>query len=68
MDMDKDTIVDRKIANLMCEGVFPPIFHRFRSKGIYVLRMYKKLNWVYIILDTRIPVNKKTRQPIFGKS
>ena len=66
MQYDKDMIIDDEMAGEFSMGVYPPIFHRFRSRGIYVLSIYKKMTWVYIIIDERIPVDKKTRKPVFG--
>ena len=34
-------LIDAEIANMLSSGVFPPIFHKFRLKGIYVLRFFK---------------------------
>lgn len=36
-----DMIVDKEIATILSNGVYPPIFHRFRSKGLFVLRIFK---------------------------
>jgi hypothetical protein len=41
MDYQPDMIVDKELASLLSNGVWPPIFHRFRSHGIYVLRIFK---------------------------
>ena len=40
MDYD-DMIVDKSIAMKCSEGIYPPIFHRYRSRGIYVIRIFK---------------------------
>jgi len=34
-------LIDADIAGMLSTGVFPPIFHKFRTKGIYVLRFFK---------------------------
>lgn len=60
MDYDPDMIVDKEIASLLDNGVYPPIFHRFRSVGLYVIRFFKNFNWTYVIIDQRIPIDKKT--------
>jgi calpain len=67
MEYDKDMIVDRIIADLLSKGVYPPIFHRFRGIGLYVVRLFVEFQWVYVILDERVPVDAKTRKPIFGR-
>lgn len=66
MEYKPDMIVDKEIATLLSSGVYPPIFHRFRSRGIYVIRIFKNFSWIYVIIDDRIPVNKQTQKPVFG--
>lgn len=66
MEYDPEMIVDKEIATILSNGLYPPIFHRYRSRGIYVLRIYKNFNWIYIIIDERIPVKKKDKKPVFG--
>jgi hypothetical protein len=66
MEYDPDMIVDKEIAGLLCKGLYPPIFHKFRSRGLYVLRIFKNFSWIYVIIDERVPVSKKDGQPIFG--
>jgi hypothetical protein len=46
--------------------VYPPIFHKFRNRGVYVLRFFKNFEWIYVIIDQRLPVDKKTGKPVFG--
>ena len=41
LDMENIDILDKKSALSCSNGVFPPIFHKFRLKGIFVLRFYK---------------------------
>ena len=71
MDYDPDMIVDKEIAVCLSKGVFPPIFHKYRAKGLYVLRIFKNFNWIYVIVDERIPVKKEkkgtSRVPVFGR-
>lgn len=66
MEYDNDMIVDKEIASILSKGVYPPIFHRFRQKGLYVIRIFKNFNWIYVIIDERIPINIESRQPVFG--
>jgi hypothetical protein len=66
MSVEKDMVVDKKMASAMSKGIYPPIFHRFRSRGIYVLRIFKELQWIYVLVDSRIPVDKRTRKPVFS--
>lgn len=66
MEYKSDMIVDKEIATLLSNGVYPPIFHRFRNRGIYVIRLFKNFKWIYVVIDDRIPVNKTTLKPVFG--
>jgi len=66
MDYDKDMIVDKIIADCLSKGVYPPIFHRFRGIGLFVIRLFVEFQWIYVIVDERIPVDSKTKKPIFG--
>lgn len=56
LELDPDMIVDKEIAYSLSNGVFPPIFHKFRAKGLYVIRIFKNFKWIYVIIDERIPV------------
>lgn len=67
MEYDPDMIVDKEIARSMSKGVFPPIFHKFRTRGIYCLRFFKNFDWIYVIVDERIPVSRLDNEPIFGR-
>ena len=66
LELDPDMIIDRELASALSKGVYPPIFHRFRMKGIYVLRFFKNFEWIYVIIDDRLPVNIESKQPVFG--
>ena len=67
MEYDKDMIVDNDLASILSKGVYPPIFHKFREIGLYVIRFFKNFNWTYVLIDERIPVDKNTKQPVFGR-
>lgn len=41
MELDPDMIVGKEIASLLSNGVYPPIFHRYRAIGLYVIRVFK---------------------------
>lgn len=56
LEYDPNMIVDKEISVNLSRGIFPPIFHKFRSRGIYVLRYFKNFEWVYVIIDERLPV------------
>ena len=66
MQYDADMIIDKEIAASLSMGVYPPIFHRFRLRGIYVLRFFKNFSWIYVVVDDRLPVNAETKKPVFG--
>lgn len=50
------------------DGVYPPIFHTFAKKGLYVLRFFKDCNWRWVVIDDRLPVFAESGDPkyIFG--
>ena len=56
LEYDPNMIVDKEISVNLSRGIFPPIFHKFRSRGIYVLRYFKNFEWVYVMIDERLPV------------
>lgn len=39
--MEMKDLIDAEQAAMLSSGVYPPIFHKFRGKGIYVLRFFK---------------------------
>ena len=67
MEYDENMIVDKEIASLLSKGVYPPIFHKYRQIGLYVIRIFKNFTWVYVLVDERVIVDKKTGMPVFGK-
>lgn len=56
VDIEHSARVDANVANLLSKGVYPPIFHKYRNWGIYVLRFFKNFHWRYVFIDDRIPV------------
>jgi hypothetical protein len=53
------------------KGVYPPIFHPFAAKGLYVLRFFKNGAWRYVIVDERLPCfAQEGYEPslVFGKN
>jgi hypothetical protein len=67
MQLEADMIVDQEVSSLLSKGVYPPIFHRYRRFGLYVISLFINFNWIYVLVDDRIPVNAQTRKPIFGR-
>ena len=59
-------VVDKDFAQACSRGVFPPIFHKFRDRGLYCLRFQINFKWVYVIVDERIPCFKGTKNPVFS--
>ena len=54
MEYDPEMIVDKDIATLLSNGIYPPIFHRYRSRGLYVLRIFKKMNAGELLLRGQV--------------
>ncbi|MFM7850488.1 MAG: hypothetical protein ACKO96_00895, partial [Flammeovirgaceae bacterium] len=54
LEYDSAMIIDKELASILSKGVYPPIFHKFRSIGLYVIRFYKNFNWIYVLIDERI--------------
>ena len=67
LTLDPDMVIGHSLTQKLSSGVWPPIFHRFREIGLYVLRFFKNFQWVYVIVDERIPVDKDTKMPVFGR-
>lgn len=67
MAYDRNMIVDKEIADVLSKGVYPPIFHRYRTLGLYVIRVFKDFTWLYVLIDDRVPVDSRTKQPVFGR-
>ena len=50
-----DGKIDEEEIKMMSEGIYPPIFHSFSSKGIYCFRFFKNFKWRYVLIDDRLP-------------
>jgi hypothetical protein len=46
--------------------VYPPIFHIYRKRGLYVFKFFKEFDWRYVIVDDRIPCGTNNGLPVFG--
>ena len=66
LDYDPEMIIGHALTAKLSAGVYPPIFHKFRTIGLYVLRFFKNFQWVYVLIDERIPIDVKTKKPVFG--
>lgn len=67
-----DGEIDDEENVMLSTGVYPPIFHSFRKKGIFCFRFFKNFAWRYVIIDDRLPCQKifnKNQTPtlLYGK-
>lgn len=51
----------------LSSGVWPPIFHKYRKQGLYVLKFFKEFAWRFVIIDDRLPCGRNNGEPVFGK-
>ena len=66
-----DGKIDEEEIKMMSEGIYPPIFHSFSTKGIYCFRFFKNFKWRYVIVDDRLPCHavynqNQTKKLIFA--
>ena len=47
-------------------SIYPQIFHFLREAGIYVFRFNKQGQWVYVVIDDRLPVDVATGKMCFA--
>ena len=66
IEIDQNTRVNSNIAILLSKGVYPPIFHKFKLRNIYVLRFFKDFKWRYVFIDDRLPVSIASLEPVFA--
>jgi len=57
-DILSDKKIDEEESVMLSTGVYPPIFHSFRKKGIFCFRFFKDFKWRYVLVDNRLPCNK----------
>ena len=67
-----DKNLDSEEYAMLSTGVYPPIFHSFRKKGIFCFRFFKNFRWRYVLVDNRLPCNKiyndnQTPALLYGK-
>lgn len=53
-----DGDINNEETVMLSSGIYPPVFHYFRSKAIYCFRFYKDFKWRYVIIDDRLPCMK----------
>ena len=75
-EFSDEILVKKKIRKIdyikLASGVYPPIFHSFRKKGIFCFRFYKNFKWRYVLVDNRLPCRpighvKQTPQLLYAK-
>ena len=49
-----DKNLDSEEYAMLSTGVYPPIFHSFRKKGIFCFRFFKNFRWRYVLVDNRL--------------
>ena len=57
-DILSDKKIDAEESVMLSTGIYPPIFHSFRKKGIFCFRFFKDFKWRYVLVDNRLPCNK----------
>jgi hypothetical protein len=60
-------MIDKNMAKMFSEGVYPPIFHKFRTRKIYILRFFKEFAWRYVIIDDQLPCFSGNSSLVFAK-
>jgi hypothetical protein len=61
-------LMNKRLSAQCSDGLFPPIFHKYRAKGIYCIKLYQSASPVFVIVDERIPVYRERvpLQPCFS--
>ena len=62
-----DGVITEEEMKMICFGIYPPIFHTFKKKGIFCFKFYKDMRPLYVIIDDRLPVNRNSNQLIFAR-
>ena len=66
-----DKRIDEEENVMLSTGVYPPIFHSFRKKGIFCFRFFKDFKWRYVLIDSSLPCNRvyenQTPTPLFAQ-
>ena len=60
----EDGIIDEEDNLMLSTGVYPPLMHSFRTKGIFCFRFFKDFKWRYVIIDDRLPCRKIIKNQI----
>ena len=67
-----DGEIDAQENIMLSSGIYPPIFHKFRSKNIFCFKFYKNFRIRYVIIDDKLPCKKvyscgQTPKLLYGK-
>ena len=66
-----DKKIDEEENVMLSTGIYPPIFHSFRKKGIFCFRFFKNFKWRYVLVDSRLPClrvyNNQTPALLYGQ-
>jgi hypothetical protein len=68
----EDGKIDEEETIMLSTGVYPPLFHGFRRKGLFCFKFFKNFKWRYVIIDDRLPCRKvynksETPKLLYGK-
>ena len=63
-----DGEIDDQENQMLSTGVYPPIFHGFRRKNIFIFKFFKNCKWRYVIIDDRLPVLPVIEKCTFQRS
>ena len=70
-DILSDKKIDEEENVMLSTGIYPPIFHSFRKKGIFCFRFFKNFKWRYVLVDSRLPClrvyNNQTPTLLYGQ-
>ena len=65
--LERKSKVDEDDLKPLFEGIYPLAFHSFAKFGMYVFKFFVKEQWIYVLIDNKIPCNSDN-EPIFSTS
>ena len=66
-NLERKSKVEEDDLKPLFEGIYPRVFHSFAKYGMYVFRFFVREQWVYVLIDNKIPCNSDN-EPIFSTS
>jgi len=52
----------------LLSGIYCPVFRPYAKYGLYVIRFYIDSNWVYVIIDDRLPcISRPHKKLVFAR-